>query len=424
MIGMRPSPLVYFLSAIVIVLGNFLGAKSNVWVYTDMSDPRDQRPGGHPFNDPDDIVTMAALLLEANRINIETIVVSSTNRQYLGDSMDFVNNVLLEAYHHDVPYLNEALGGFPETINFVRSSNTQVAIPKRFDPKKDYSQLDGHETVASLIEYAQTNEVYVLCWGPLTEPAIAVKHCMDTDNWQALKNMTFIAHWTMSFIAQGTPETPYKVANCNDDSRACRFIHDQAKLHPEIKYIELGSVGQKGIVDGSGGFRRLDEFNHSRLGQIYLHAKRYGDKPDMSDGSTFWLLSEAFGVTLEDYPHDGTLTQEIEEANRDAFKANGHRIVGDLLERSNIAAQAKNPFPESLIAGYFTYVFQFLDGRYYIHAPYDFSYQFFDSNHQVVRKDDLKAGKYQLDLSDLKKGPYKVQVRGGGITQYFDLERR
>ena len=419
---MRLCPILSFLCLLLISPGCLIAAKPNIWVYTDMSDPRDQRPGGHPFNDPDDIVTMAALLLEANRFHIETIVVSSTNRQYLGDSMDFVNNVLLDAYHHDVPYLNKALGGFQESINFVRSSITQVAIPKRFDPNKDYSDLSGFETVASLIDYAEENEFYVLCWGPLTEPAMAVKHCMDTDNWKALENMTFIAHWTMSFIAQGTSETTYKVANCNDDASACRFIHDQAKLHPEIKYIELGSVGQKGIVDGSSGFARLDEFNNSRLGQIYLHAKRYGDKPDMSDGSTFWLLSESFGVTLEDYPHDGTLTQGIEEANRDAFKANGRLIVGDLLQRSNIAAQANDPFSESLIADYFTYVFQFLDGRYYIHAPYDFSYQFFDKHDQVVRRGELKAGKYQLDLSELKRGPHQVQVRSGGITQYFDLE--
>ena len=96
-----------------------------------MSDPRDQREGGHPFNDPDDIVTMAALLLEADRFHIETIVVSSTNRKYLGDSMDFVNRVFLDAYHHDQPYLDKAFGGFPETINFVRSSATQVALPVR-----------------------------------------------------------------------------------------------------------------------------------------------------------------------------------------------------------------------------------------------------------------------------------------------------
>ncbi len=420
---MRHLLLILVVSINLSFFGIVAAAKPNVWVYTDMSDPRDQREGGHPFNDPDDIVTMAPLLLEANRFNIETIVVSSTNRKYLGDSMDFVNSVLLDAYHHDVSYLNDAFGGYQNTINFVRSSATQVALPVRFDPSTDYSDLTNHETVASLIEYAEENEVYVLCWGPLTEPAIAVKHCLDTQNWKALEHMTFMGHWTMSFIAQGTPETPYAVANCKDDAQACRFIHDQARLHQEIKYIELGSVGQKGIVDGSAGFVRLEAFNGSRLGQIYLHAKRYGDKPDMSDGSTFWLLTEAFGVTLEDYPHDGTLTQEIEVSNRDKFHANAHAILDDLLLRSNTAAEAKSPFPESFIADHFTYVFQFLDERYYMHAPYDFSYQFFDKQDRVVRTGSLKAGKYQLDLSDLKQGDYNVQVRSGGVTQYFGLEK-
>ena len=36
----------------------------------------------------------------------------------------------------------------------------------------------------------------------------------------------------------------------------------------------------------------------------------------------------------------------------------------------------------------------FLDERYPIYAPYDFSYEFFDNQNRVVRKDSLKVGEY------------------------------
>ncbi len=397
--------------------------KPRVWIYTDLSDPRDQRTGGHPQNDPDDIVTMAALMLEANRFDIEGIVVSSTNRKNMSNPMPFVRDVLLEAYEYEAPFMNEVYGGYPASLPFMRSTITQVANPKRFDPIKDYSDLENYGTVAKFLEAAQEGPIYCLSWGPLTEPAIAVKHCLDTGKMDTLANIVFISHWTMSFYAQGSPETPYRVANCRDDEKACLFIHDRAREYSEIRYIEVGSVGQNGIVDGSAGFERLSEFNNSRLGQIYVNAKRYGDKPDMSDGSTFWLLTEAFGVELDHYRHDGTLDQATEEAARDKFKANGHRIVQDLLDRSNAAAKADAAWPESFIADLFTYVYQFINGRYFIHAPYDFSYRFVNGEGKIVKQATHQAGKYQLDLDDLPEGLYAVFVESAGLKQKFEIEK-
>ncbi|MDP5170977.1 MAG: DUF1593 domain-containing protein, partial [Bacteroidia bacterium] len=74
-----------------------------IWVYSDMSDPRDQRKGGHPQNDPDDICSMASLLLSANRFDIRGIVVASTPRSGLTDPMPFVEEVFVAAYQHDLP---------------------------------------------------------------------------------------------------------------------------------------------------------------------------------------------------------------------------------------------------------------------------------------------------------------------------------
>lgn len=411
------TPLIVYLLAFI-----FAEAKPHVWVYTDMSDPRDRRAGGHPQNDPDDICTMASFLLQANRFEIGGIVYSSTNRKNLGDATDFVENVFVAAYEHDRPHLEKAFGGYPESLPFIRSDITKSPVPVKFDPEKTYESLEGLDTVKALVEYAEKQQVYVLLWGPLTEAAIAVQHCLHTGNTEALENMTMIAHWTKSWIAQGTPEAPFKVANCRDDWEACMFLHDKAKQLEEVKYIELGSVGQKGVVDGATNYPDFDAFNSSRLGQIFIKSKFYHGKPDQSDGSTFWLLTEQFGVTLDDYPHDGTLSMEQEIANRDGFKAKGFAIMDDLKARSD-AASVGDPFPESFIADYFTYVYQFLNGRYYVYLPYKGSYKFVDSDGEIAKQATLKAGNHQLDLSALAVGDYMVYVDCGGIVQEFPMEK-
>ena len=84
-------------------------AKPTIWVYTDLSDPSDQRSGGHPQNDPDDICSLAALLLEANRFEIAGIVFSSTNRKELKDATPFVESTFTEAYAMARKPLNKAL---------------------------------------------------------------------------------------------------------------------------------------------------------------------------------------------------------------------------------------------------------------------------------------------------------------------------
>ena len=198
---MKCIPFLFFILTAGLVLA--AAEKPHVWVYSDMSDPRNQRAGGHPQNDPDDICSLAALLLEANRFNIEAVVFSSTNRKNLADATDFVQSTFADAYAHDVPYLNETIGGFQPEIRFLRSSITGGSEPRKFDPQKDYSDLTGLETVRRLVEFAEREPVYVLSWGPLTESAMAVKHCLDTGNETALANLFILSHWTKSWIAQG-----------------------------------------------------------------------------------------------------------------------------------------------------------------------------------------------------------------------------
>lgn len=395
-------------------------AKPTIWVYTDLSDPRDQRTGGHPQNDPDDICSLAALLLEANRFDIAGIVFSSTNRKGLKDATPFVESTFAEAYAMARKPLNKALGGFQESIPFYRSCLYQGGDPVKFDPEVDYSNLDSFPTVDKLIQLATNKQVYVLNWGPTTESAIAVKHCLDSGNLDALENITVISHWTKSWIAQGTPEQPFKVANCRDDGRACSYLHETAKAHPSVKFIELGSVGQTGVVNGSSKYPNFHDFQSSALGQIFVHSKFYHGKPDQSDGSTFWLLTEAFGPTLSTYSHDGTLDQQTEETARDLFIKNGHAIQDDLLKRSRIAAEG-GAFSTEFIASRFTYVYQFLDGRYSIYVPYEANYTFLSPSGETVMEDTVGPGNHQLDLSSLDPATYKVVVTTGGLTREFSL---
>ena len=420
---MKLRPLACLLTlASLAVLTNTAAAKPNLWVYTDMSDPRVQRTGGHPYNDPDDICTLAALLLEANRFHIEAVVYSANHRKGLGGDTDFVENIFAAAYAHDQPYLDAAFGGYQSEINFVRSSLRRTDPTERFDPEHDYVNLADLPTVQALVDYATENPVYVLLWGPVTEGAIAAQHCLATGNDAALANMTFIAHWTRSYIAQGTPEAPHKVANCNDDARACQWLHEMAQRDRRVKYVEVGSTGQTGIVNGSAGYPHFADFTQSRLGQIFVHAKTYQGKPDQSDGATFWTLVDELGATLTDFTTDGTFSQAREENARDKFLADGHAMIDDLLVRSNAAAVAANPFPAATIAEHFTYVYQFIRGNYGMHLPLAATVTVFRPDGSQLWQAMKPAGNHELEFMHHQPvGDYPVTVTVGEYTRHFTL---
>jgi len=394
--------------------------RPTIWVYTDMSDPRDTRQGGHPQNDPDDITTLASLLLYANEFNIESIVVGSNTRAGLKDPMPFVEDVFLDAYYHDVKYLNQELGGYPEKINIQSSSLRGEST--RFDPNKDYTDLTGLETVRQLVEAAGRKKIYVLNWGPLTESAMAVKHCLDTENDKALRNMFFISHWTKSSVSQGTREQPYNVANCNDDRPACDFMHEVAYSNKKVRFIEIGCIGQTGLVNGSGGYNHYEAFENSRLGQIFLRSKFYFGKPDYSDGATHFILGGSFGLTKDDYPHDGALSIELEQELVEKSRAIAHDIIDELLARSNVAAHANNPFSKEKMASYFTYVYTRRPGSYGAHIPYDDAVlKLFNSQNEEIKAINLDFGNHSLDLSGLEPDDYNVIVSIVGIELEFQL---
>lgn len=395
--------------------------KPSIWIFTDLTNPRDQREGGHPQTDPDDICSMASLFLSANRFNIKNIVISANKQKNLKNPMPFFNDVLLAAYYHDLPFLNENIGGYPGEIPVEQSVCTRGEKVIQFNESESYADLSELGTVKMLIDDAGREKVYVLSWGSLSEPAMAVKHCIETGNTKALQNMVFISHWTKSMVAQGTEEKPFEVTNCQADRNACAYLHRVALENPLVTFIEIGSAGQTGMIGGISSFPYREDFEKSRLGQIFVRSKFYNGKPDQSDASTFWLLAGEFGVSMNDYPQDGSLTLEQEKQMIEKFSSGADKIILDLLYRSNVAAKANNPFSKAFLAEYFTYVYK---KKYYgAYLPYDGILTIYNGENKLVQKNNFEAGNHELDFTDLPQGEYKVTVEIEGIDRHFTLTK-
>jgi hypothetical protein len=320
-----------------------LHAKPLVWIYTDMSDKTIK--GGNKegtLNDPDDISAMAAYLLMANKFQTLGIVVASTHRSEHAktpDQAEWATRYFGQAYAAGRPGLEKNIGGFPESITFTESCIKKTS--ERFHPEKTYQDLGKYSTVQALLDAARKTDapINVLCWGSLTEPAILVRHCLESGQKDILKRLIFIAHWTDSPLNQGTPEHPENVANCREDAKACAYMKARA-LAGDITYYECGAIGQTGIVSGAPkGKDYYDQYRTSRLGTAFVDGKFVFNCVDHSDSATFWVLLENYGVTLKQIANNGTNSAEVEAINRDAFRAHSKKIHDELLRRSRAASQ-------------------------------------------------------------------------------------
>jgi hypothetical protein len=329
--------------ALQLILLATLHAKPLVWIYTDMSDKTIK--GGNKentLNDPDDISAMAAYLLMANEFQTLGIVVASTHRPEHAktpDQAEWATRYFGEAYATDRPGLEKNIGGFPEAISFTESCIKKTS--ERYHPEKTYQDLGKYSTVQALLDAARKTvaPIHVLCWGSLTEPAILVRHCLESGQKDILKRLIFIAHWTDSPLNQGTPEHPENVANCREDAKACAYMKARA-LAGDITYYECGAIGQTGIVSGAPkGKDYYDQYRTSRLGTAFVEGKYVYNCVDHSDSATFWVLLEDYGVTLKQIANNGTNSAEVEAINRDAFSEHSKKIHDELLRRSRAASQ-------------------------------------------------------------------------------------
>lgn len=314
--------------------------KPKVWIYTDMTDPKlkgSNKEG--TINDPDDVSAMAGYLLMANEFETLGIVVASTHRREhkeTPDQAEWANRFFGDAYRADRKRLNAPFGGYPEDVTFTQSSIKETA--EKFDPNREYRSLDSYPTVKALLDETRKltadQQINVLCWGSLTEPAIFVSHCLTTGQNEILSRLRFIAHWTNSPHHQGTAEYPERVANCAEDSRACAYLKRQAK-QGNIVYYECGAIGQHGIVSGAPqGDEFFDQFCTSRLGTIFVEGKYVRGRVDHSDSATYWTLLGDWGVSLQDIASDGSNDPEVELKNERAFRNHSEKIHDELLRRS------------------------------------------------------------------------------------------
>ncbi|EWH09781.1 hypothetical protein DS2_10858 [Catenovulum agarivorans DS-2] len=381
--------------------------KPNIWVLTDFSDPTDRRTGGHPQNDPDDQVSMASLLLMADHFNIAGISIGSTDRIGLRNPLPFFNDMFVKAYIHDINNIN-GRHSYQKKLPVFWSSLTSNGKPIQFDAKDDYKNIQQLTTIKMLADYASENSVYVLSWGPMTEAAILVKHLITTDNRRALQNLHIISHWTMSFIAQGTPNAPYKVANCTDDLDACHYLHQQAAARHDIKFTELGSIGQSGLVNGSIKNLLPENLENSQLAQIFNRAKFYYGKPDQSDAATMWVLIDEFNIGLNDFQHNGTLTQDKESYYQKLFLQESPKMMDKLIAASKRLAGEQ--MDTSKISSAFTYVYKKRQ-HYELYAPYENMYYIVkDENGQIVLEGSSKRGNQTLELAIKAEKSYSVTV--------------
>ena len=330
---------IYLLAAITPVTP--AAEKPKVWIYTDMSDKSLAGNDHKSVNDPDDISAMAAYLLMASEFETLGIVVASTHRQQHRSSPDqaaWAQKYFGDAYQAALPHLQKTIGGYPEELTFTQSCIKETG--ELFDPKAGYSDLAKYPTVAALLRTAKSTDgiTNVLCWGSLTEPAILVRHCLDTGQESVLKKLRVIAHWTNSSLHQGSPEHPEHVANCREDSRACAYLKEQA-LDAKITFHECGAIGQHGIVSGSPkGHTYFDQFKVSRLGEIFVTGKFAYNGVDHSDSATYWALLGTYGVSLEEILPDGSNPAAVEKRNEASFRAASRSIHNELLRRARAAA--------------------------------------------------------------------------------------
>lgn len=327
--------------------------KPKVWIYTDMSDGTLKGPTHMgTVNDPDDLSAMAGYLLMANEFETLGIVVASTHREehkLTPDQGEWANRFFGETYRAEVGALNAALGGYPEDVSFVQSCLKESG--ERFDPAADYASLAPYPTVQSLLDAARSlpegERIHVLCWGTVTEPAILVRHVIETNQPGVLERLVFIAHWTSSNFHQGSLEHPENVANCREDSAACAFMKERARAGM-IRYHECGAIGQHGIVSGAPKDEEFYQgFRASRLGTRFVEGKFVKGCVDHSDSATYWVLLGKWGVSLADIPADGSNPPEVEKANEEKFREHSKRIHEELLRRARLTA-VKDTFKQTV----------------------------------------------------------------------------
>ena len=363
-----------------VAVAAFAAQKPNIWLTSDFtgiktgqSEWKDKTESMSHYNtesDADDYCAIANYLMLANRLNTVRIVVGSdwAPAERSTNAADEFRNRFLPAYKHDVEFWNsdEGIGGYPSVDEIAASLRLASTQGKRFDPAESYKDIKKlPTTVRELVEelksdkYSAENPLYVLVWGPATEVAIAIKHLQANKQKQALQNLFVVSHWTTSYLYVQNPsrcrtdsveKIKNGVANCNEDCQACKFLHEEAaKTNAVFRFVDVGSIGQTGIVDGSVpyfdplGYQnpKVALFKKSRMGEMFISSNFIQNRPDGSDMATVYVLLNEYGLSLADFNKNGQLTEKQERHGMEVFKKQAPYLLDELLAISNMVANQK-----------------------------------------------------------------------------------
>ncbi|MBP6409793.1 MAG: family 43 glycosylhydrolase [Pseudarcicella sp.] len=349
--------------------------KPNIWLTSDFSgikinepiwkDKTETMSHYNSRSDADDYCAISNYLMLANRFNTVRIVLGSdgASSDQSTNAVDEFKNRFIPAYKNDVSYWNgeEGIGGYPTSEQIAASVLLSSTQGKRFDPKETYKDINTlPQSVRELVlelknkKYSVTNPLYVLVWGPTTEVSIAVKHLLANNQKRALQNLFVVSHWTTSFSshngaskcqADSVNKKKYGVANCNEDCMACDFLHVQAaKKGASFRFVDVGAIGQTGIVEGSipyfapEGYKstKVAQFKKSMMGEMFISSNFIHNRPDGSDIATIYVLLGNYGLTLKDFNSNGQLTDIQEQKGKITFKKQAIYMLDELLAISNI----------------------------------------------------------------------------------------
>ena len=119
---------------------------------------------------------------------------------------------------------------------------------------------------------------------------------------------------------------------------------EAAKTGAKFKFVDLGSIGQSGVVNGSNSFfsggingNPFKQFQKSKLGDLFVKSKFAFGKPDGSDCATFLAVLGTYGVKLSDFNSNGVLTESHETAGKNKFLNSASTLMQDLTNISNKA---------------------------------------------------------------------------------------
>jgi Protein of unknown function (DUF1593) len=271
---MLPSPLAFVVVGLASVcllsaLPAVSQAQPRVWITSDISDP--SQAGAE---DPDDVVSMAALLLTAHRVNIRGISTDVTTKPTGCTGFNLVKYELTRAYEREAPNLRAHDSRYPSSI---ASRVRQGPCGSTYDPHDSYANLTSlHQSTQKLVNAITNGRLYVLSWGALTEAAIAVKHLQSTGQAALLETrLVVVSHGTSAASSY----------NRQLDPGAWSFLKSQAEAG-RLAFYDIGDLNRS--FDSCPPPMAASVL-HSEIG-AYMNAVWRSGYPDFSDGSTFLYL--------------------------------------------------------------------------------------------------------------------------------------